>query len=85
MIVGLGQIASRALLLNEQDARPEQIDETVAVVELRDVRFIARHATSTHTEDVEELVVEALCVSGFVGGIVPFAREGGGAGAYFVP
>ena len=74
LIVGLGQIASLALLLDEQDPGPEQIDEAVAVVELRDVRFVARDATSAYAEDVEELVVEALCVSGFVGGIVPFAR-----------
>ena len=85
LIVGPGQIASCALLLDDQDTGPEQIDEAVVVVEFRDVRFIARNAASTYVEDFEELVVEALRVRRLVSGIVPFAREGGGAGAYLVP
>ena len=85
LIVGLGQIAPSAFLLDEQDSGPEQIDEAVAVVELFDVCFIAGNAASTYVEDFEELVVEALRVRRLVSGIVPFAREGGGAGAYLVP
>ena len=85
LVAGSREVPPGALLLDEQDSGPEQIDEAVAVVELLDVRFIAGNATSTYVEDFEEFVVEALRVRLLVGSVLPFAREGGGPGAYLVP
>lgn len=78
MVAGSREVPTGALLLDEQNPGPEQIDEAVAVVELLDVRFIAGDTAPAYVEDLEELGVEALRVLLLVGSGLPFAREGGG-------
>ena len=79
------QVAPGALLFDEQHARPEQIDEPRAVVQLRDMRLVARDVPPPHPEHVEESIVEALRLSLLVGRVFPVFGESGGAGAHLVP
>ena len=60
LLVGLGEIAPGALLFDDQDARPEEVDEAGAIVELGYMLFVAGHAAPPDPEDLEEVVVEAL-------------------------
>ena len=86
LFVRLGEIASGALLFDEQYTGPEQVDETGAIVELcADVSLVARDAAPLNAEYFEEGVIEALRVALFVGGVAPLAGEGGGAGPDLVP
>ena len=55
-----GQVAPGALLLDQQDAGPEQVDEAGGVVEPFDVFLVPRHGAPSDAEDIEEVVVEAL-------------------------
>ena len=85
LFVGFAEIAPGALLLDDQHARPEQVDEARTVVELRDMGLVSRDAPPPHPEHVEEGVVKALRLALLVGGILPVPGEGGGAGADLVP
>ena len=79
------EVTACTLLLHDQDTRPEEVDEPEAVVELRDVLFVARHAAAAHAEDLEEVVVEALRFALLVRGIPPITGERGRADTDFVP
>ena len=57
---GLRQTASRALLLHQQAARPEEIDVAVRRVQLRHLRFEAGDAAAADAEDLKKLVPEGL-------------------------
>ena len=83
--IGGLQVTPGALLFNDEHARPEQVDEARAVVELRDMRLVARDVPPPHPEHVEESVVEALRLALLVGCVLPVLSEGGGAGADLVP
>ena len=83
--VGLAEIATGALLLDDQDAGPEEIDEAGAVVELGDVVLVAGDRAPPDAEHPEEVVVEALRLAGLVLGLAPFAGEFGGPDADLVP
>ena len=54
------EVAPSALLLDNQDARPKEVDVPRMVVQLRDMCFIACDGSPPDAEDLEELVVEAL-------------------------
>ena len=58
--VGALQVAALAFLLDEQDARPEEVDVAVGVVETPHVFFEARDGAAPDAEDLEEFVVETL-------------------------
>ena len=73
-----GQVASGALLLDQQDAGPEQIDEAGGVVEPPDAFLVPRHVAAALAEDLEELIVEALGLALLVRGVGPFTGEAGG-------
>ena len=60
---GRFQIATGALLFDEQYTRPEQVDEARAVVQLRDMRFVTCDAPPLNSEHPEEGVVEALSLA----------------------
>ena len=60
-------------------------DEARAVVQLRDMRLVARDVPTPHPEHVEEGVVEALRLTLLVGRVLPVFGEGGGADANLVP
>ena len=83
--VGDFEIAPFALLLDDQDARPEQVDEPGAVIQLLHMRFVARDGTSPYTGNLEELVVEALRLTLLVGCVLPLVSESGSADTNFVP
>ena len=83
--VGIFEVASLALLLDDQDARPEQVDEPGAVIQLLYMFFVARHGTPPYIENLEELVVEALCLTLLVGRVPPLGSECGSAGAHLIP
>ncbi|MDE2888390.1 MAG: hypothetical protein OXR72_09240 [Gemmatimonadota bacterium] len=79
------QITSRALLLDEQYARPEQIDESVGIVQAFDLLLVAGDRATFYAEYLEEFIVKALCLALLVAGVLPLSREIGGAGADFIP
>ena len=83
--VGAGQIAARALLLHDQDARPEQVDEPGLVIQLAHMLLVARDGPPPHSENLEERVVEALRFTLLVGRVLPLAGKVGSPGAHFVP
>jgi len=85
LIAGGDEIAPGALLLDQQDAGPEQVDEAGRVVEALDVFLVAGDGAPPNAEDVEELVVEALGLALLVGGVSSLAREVGGARPDLVP
>ena len=85
LLVGLLQIAPGALLLDDQDARPEEVDESARVVELPHVLLVAGHGLPAHPEDAEEVVVEALGLALLVVGVRPLPGEGRRSDADLVP
>ena len=80
----LVEISACALVLDEEHAGPEEVDAPVAIVELLDVRLVARDAAPAYVEDFEQFVVEALRVLLLVAGILPLLRECRGPGACFI-
>ena len=85
LLVGAGEVAPGAFLLDDQDAGPEQVDEPPAVIQLRHVRLIARDGAALDSEYPEEVVVEALRLALLVGRLPPLVGEGGGTDANLVP
>ena len=80
-----GQATAGALLLDQQHARPEQVDEAGRVVEPPDVLLVPGDGAALDAEDLKERVVEALRLALLVRGVGPFAGEFGGAGADLIP
>ena len=85
LTIGEGEIASGTLMLDDQDAGPEQINVTVRVVEPLYVLLVARDGSAPDPEYLEEVVIEALRLALLVGRVSPLLGEGGGAGANLVP
>ena len=85
LLVGAGEVAPGAFLLDDQDTGPEQVDEAAPVVQLRHVSLVARDGAALDPEDLEEVVVEALRFALLVGRLPPLVGEGGGANANFIP
>ena len=83
--VRLAEIAPGALLLDDQDARPEEVDEPRPVVEPGDMLLVAGDGPAAHIEDLEEVVVEALRLALLVGSVPPLRCEGRGAYTHLVP
>ena len=85
--LGLGgfEAGSGGLVLDEDLALPEEVDEAVGTAELADGLFKGGDGAAGDVEDVEELVPEGLLIGLLAGGGGPVAGEGGGAGADFVP
>ena len=79
------QVSSGAFLLYEQYSRPEQIDETMLVVQHVYMLLVAGNGPSPNAEDVEEIVVEALRFALFVSSVLPVLGKPCGSRAYFVP
>src|SRR3546814_12089341 len=60
--LGLEQIFARALLLDQQHARPEQVDESALVaLDQFDLLLEHRDALPIDAEDVEEKIGRASC------------------------
>ena len=54
LIVGSGEIAAGALLLDDQDTRPEQVDEPRTIIELGDVLLVARYRARRLTPKISK-------------------------------
>ena len=80
-----GQVTASALLLDQQHARPEQVDEAGRVVEPLDALLVPGDGAALDAEDLEERIVEALGLALLVRGVGPLAGEVAGAGADLVP
>ena len=85
LFIGGPQIAPRALLFDDQDARPEEVEEPAGVVQLPDPLFVAGDGLPAHPEYVEEVVVEALRLAFLIAGVRPLPGEGCGTGPDLVP
>ena len=85
LLVGFVQIASGALLLDDENTRPEQVDEPRAVVQLRDTLLVAGNASPLDPEYLKEVVVETLRFSLLVARLAPLSCKGSGAGTDLVP
>ncbi|MGQ4809602.1 hypothetical protein NKDENANG_03025 [Candidatus Entotheonellaceae bacterium PAL068K] len=85
LIVGAAKVAPGALLLDDQDTRPEQVDKAGAVVQFRHMRLVTRDSAAADPEYLEELVVEALRLALLIGRVPPFLGKTGGTGANLVP
>ena len=59
LCVGSAEITPRALLYDDQYARPEQVDEAGAIVEVGDMRLVTRDVPPPHPEHVEEGVADS--------------------------
>ena len=75
LFLGACQVAAGALLLHQEDALPEQIDEPALVAKLLDRLLETGDAAAGNAEYLEELVVEGLALAALVVGVLPFLRE----------
>nr|WP_296763132.1 hypothetical protein [Sediminimonas sp.] len=85
LLLGLEQITPFRFLLDNQGARPEQIDKAPRPPGALHRKLVLGHAPPFDSEDVKEGVVKALRLALFIVGVFPVIREAGGAGANFVP
>ena len=56
-----------------------------AVVQLRYMLFVAGYAPSSNSDNVEEVVIEGLCLALLVGRMAPFSGEFGGTMTDLIP
>ena len=75
LIVGAGKIVPGALLFDDQDAWPEQVDEPRPIVQPLYVFFVAPNGPALLPENLEKLVIEALGIALLVRVIRPLASE----------
>ena len=85
LVIGSVEVAAGAFLLNDKDARPEQVNEPRPVIQLFHVLFVPGYGATFDTENLEEIIVEALRLAFFVARGCPLAGKGCGSSAYFVP
>ena len=83
--VGLCKITALAFLLDEQDARPEEVNVAVGIVKTPHVLLEACYGAATDAEDLEEIVVETLRLASFIRSARPRASEVRRADAHLVP
>src|SRR6056297_58631 len=85
LLLGLEQIAPLGFLLDDEGARPEQINESAGTPGARHRHFILRDLAALDPEDAEKGVVKALGLALLIAGILPVLGKVGGAGAHLVP
>src|SRR5208282_4499006 len=73
------------LLLDQEDAFPEEVYEAAAVPQELYRLFVCGYSTSTDAEYLEKLIVESLSFALLVFGVLPVFGESGSASAYFIP
>lgn len=64
--VSLAEITPSAVMLDDQDARPEQVDETRAVGELGDMLLVTCRGLAWDIEHLEGIIATALRRAPFV-------------------
>jgi hypothetical protein len=70
--LGLAEILAEALVLDEHDTGPEQINVAVVAGDFLDRFFKTRYDAAADAEDVEEFVPEGLLFSSFALDACPF-------------
>ena len=85
LAVGAREVAARALLLDDEDARPEEVDVAAGVVEAPHVLLVARDGAPPDAEDLEEVVIKTLRLAFFIGRARPGAGEARRAHTHLVP
>ena len=83
--IGSREVASAALLFDQEDARPEQVDVPRTVVELPNVLLVPGDGTPSYPEDFKEIVVEVVRRATLVGAILPCLDKLGGPNTNFAP
>ena len=81
----LAEVFAGGLVLRQQPARPEQVNEAPVAGELLDRLLEGGDGAAADAEDVEEVVPEGLAFGGLAGLALPFAAEGDGAVANLIP
>lgn len=79
------KIAAPRLMLNQQFALPEQVNESLSVTELLNWLFKGRHFAALDPKDLKKFIIEGLCFTPFVVSIGPFTRKSSGANANIIP
>ena len=81
----MSQVAPSALLLYQQYALPKEIYESALLPQQSDRLLKAGHSTDRDTKNIEECLVEELCLTAFVALVLPLSREFGGPSPNFIP
>ena len=79
------KITPCAFLFDDQDTRPEQVYVPRPIIQLAYMLLVACDGTSLFPKNLEEVVVEALCLTPLVNRVPPLFSEFGGAGTNVVP
>lgn len=79
------EVFAKSLVLDEHDARPEQVDVTVFAGDSLYRLFKAGDGAPLDAEDVKKFIPESLFLGSFALDARPFLREGDSAMADFVP
>ena len=82
---GVVEIFPRAFVFDQQGFAPEQVNESLPVIEFLDGFLEGGDFAAADAEHFKESVVEGLRFAFFVAGIAPFCGKTGGIGADFVP
>src|SRR5450759_3637927 len=85
LFLGAREIPASILLLDEEHALPEQVDESSFCTKLLDGFLEAGDAPAGDAENLEKLIVEGLAFATFVMGILPFLGKAGSASSDLVP
>ncbi len=85
LLLGPSQALARALLFDQQDALPQQVNETALIAEPLDGFLEGGHPAAGDAEDVEEFVVKGLCLAPLVMRVAPVKGELFGSTPDFVP
>lgn len=81
----LAEVFPEALVLDKNNAGPEQIDVAVLTGDFLDRLFEAGNGAAADSEHVEEFVPEGLLLAALASDAGPLFREGDSAVADFIP
>mgnify|MGYP003551574649 CR=1 FL=1 len=85
LAVGLAEVLASALVLGEQHAFPEEVDEAVAAAQVSYRLLETGHMSPRESEDFEELIPESFGLGVLAIFRCPFLGECQGARADFIP
>ena len=81
---GADEVSAEGFLLDQDDAGPEQINETLRAGEFLDGLFVDRHIAAADAEHGEEGVPEGVGIAAFIAVTGVIGGKHGGAGAQIV-
>ena len=82
---GFLEIPAGALLLDDKNTGPEEVDKAGAIVELGDMLLVAGDLSTALPKHLKEFIAEALRFPLLVGRVTPFICKSGGLHANLVP